>query len=81
MKTQPSPQEEELLGIAWACFSALTQICPVLSKPERVLLQHFRFGLSDHAGLQLGALSEGSLLFKDLTEGKEILDHIRDQFS
>ena len=48
---QPLPQEEKLLGTAWAYFSAIMQIFPVLSKPERVLLQHFRFGLFDHTSL------------------------------
>jgi hypothetical protein len=43
-----------------------------------VLLQHFQFGLSKDAGLQLDALSEGSFLLKDPTEGKEILDHIQE---
>jgi hypothetical protein len=43
-----------------------------------VLLQHFCFGLSKNAGLQLDSLSEGSFLLKDPTEGKEILDHIRE---
>jgi hypothetical protein len=42
------------------------------------LLQHFQFGLFDHAGLQLDALSEGSFLLKVPTEGKEILDHIQE---
>jgi hypothetical protein len=49
-----------------------------MSIPEHVLLQHFQFGLSEDTGLQLDALSESSLLLKDPTEGKEILDHIRE---
>jgi hypothetical protein len=40
-----------------------------------VLLQHFWFKLSEDASLQLDALSEGSFLLKDPTEGKEILDY------
>jgi hypothetical protein len=43
-----------------------------------VLLQHFHFGLSEDASLQLDALSEGSFLLKDPTKGKEILDSIRE---
>jgi hypothetical protein len=46
-----------------------------------VLLQYFWFGLSKDAGLQLDALSEGSFLLKDPTEGKELLDLIRETTS
>jgi hypothetical protein len=56
----------------------LCKLCPVLSIPEHVLLQHFWFGLSKDAGLQLDALSKGSFLLKNPTERKEILDHIQE---
>jgi hypothetical protein len=52
-------------------FLCSTLICPVLSKPERLLLQHFQFGLLDHAGLQLDALSEGSFCLRIQLKGRK----------
>jgi hypothetical protein len=71
-------QEEDSLGTTWARFSALTQICRILSIPKHMLLRYFWFGLFEDAGLQLDTLSEGSFFHEDPTKGKELLDRIRE---
>ena len=69
-------QEEESLGVAWACYTELISSGPDLGITEAMHLQHFACGLSTNSITFLDKASGGSFLHKSISEVKAILDGI-----
>jgi hypothetical protein len=68
--------EKESLGPAWARFSCLMAISPVMPLPDEVSLHIFCVGLDMTSALDLDIAAGGLFAYKTPSGGKKILDCI-----
>ena len=69
-------QGDESLGVAWARFMHLVDSGPPHQRPEKILMQHFFYGLKLESAHFMNVASEVSVMYRTVAEVRTLLEKV-----